>query len=93
MTRVGVVLWLAVLASAMAVVHTQYASRKGFMALEQANKEAAHLEQEQERLRVERRDLSAPTRVDRMARQQLGMRVVSPGITEYVAAPATRRLP
>ncbi len=87
MTRLSVFLLLVVLGSALTLVHSQYESRRLFMALETARKEAARLEVEHDRLQVERRAQATPLRVEQIARQQLQMRMVSPGITQYVGAP------
>jgi cell division protein FtsL len=87
MTRLSVLLLLAVVASAMVLVHSQYESRRLFMALEAEGKEAARLEVEHDRLQVERRAQATPLRVEQIARQQLQMRMVSPAITQYVNAP------
>jgi cell division protein FtsL len=84
MTRVRLFLVLAVIASALALVHSQYETRRLFMALESAKKEAKRLELEQDRLQVERRAQATPLRVERIARQQLQMRPASPAITQYV---------
>ncbi len=87
MTRLSVLLLMAVVASAMMLVHSQYESRRLFMALEAESKEAARLEVEHDRLQVERRAQATPLRVEQIARQQLQMRMVSPAITQYVNAP------
>jgi cell division protein FtsL len=84
MMRLSVLLLLVVVASAMTLVHTQYESRRLFMALEAERKEAARLEIEHDRLQVERRAQATPLRVEQIARQQLQMRMVSPAITQYV---------
>ena len=86
MTRLNVLLLLAVLASAMVLVHNQYESRRLFMALESARKEAHRLEVDHDRLQVERRAQATPLRVEQIARQQLNMRTASPAITQYVNA-------
>jgi cell division protein FtsL len=85
MTRVNVVLLIAVLASAMVLVHTQYESRRLFMALETARKEAHRLDVDQDRLQVESRAQATPLRVEKIARQQLQMKTASPAITQYVS--------
>jgi cell division protein FtsL len=85
MTRLNVLLLLAVMASAMVLVHNQYESRRLFMALETANKEAHRLEIEHDRLQVERRAQATPLRVEQIARQQLQMKTASPAITQYVS--------
>jgi len=87
MTRISAVLLLALVASALWLVHSQYASRRVFMQLEAERKEAARLELEHERLTIERRAQATPLRVEQIARQQLQMRVVTPGITQYMPAP------
>ena len=87
MTRLNVLLVLAVVASALALVHSQYESRRLFMLLEAERKEAARLEVEHDRLQVERRAQATPLRVEQIARQQLQMRMVSPAITQYVNPP------
>jgi cell division protein FtsL len=86
MTRLRLLLVLAVMASALALVHSQYETRRLFMALESAKKEAKRLELEQDRLQVERRAQATPLRVERIARQQLQMRLASPAITQYVSS-------
>lgn len=92
MTRLSIFLLLAVIASALVLVHSQYETRRLFMALESARKEAKRLDVDQDRLQVERRAQATPLRVEQIARQQLQMRAASPAITQYVsvkdAAPA-----
>ncbi len=89
MTRLNILLLLALVGSALALVHSQYASRQLFMGLESARKDTTRLEIERDRLLVERRAQATPLRVEQIARQQLQMRMVSPGITQYVTAPAS----
>jgi cell division protein FtsL len=50
-------------------------------------KEATRLELEHERLQVERRSQASPLRIEQIAKQQLQMRLVTPGITQYVKQP------
>lgn len=88
MTRLNLILVLAIIASAMFLVHSHYEARRSFMALEAATKEAARLELEFERLQVERRAQASPLRIEQIAKQQLQMRLVTPGITQYVKQPA-----
>ena len=87
MTRLNILLLLVLVLSALALVHSQYESRRLFMAGEAARKEAARLEIERDRLLVERHAQATPLRVERLAKQQLQMRMVTPGITQYVNAP------
>ena len=87
MTRLNVVLLLAVLASAIYLVHTQYESRRLFTELDRAVAEARRLETEHQRLQVEKRAQATPLRVEKIARAQLNMRTATPAITQYVADP------
>ena len=85
MTRLSIFLLLATLVSALLLVHSQYETRRLFMALESAKKEAKRLEVDHDRLQVERRAQATPLRVEQIARQQLQMRTASPAITQYVS--------
>ena len=99
MMRLNLVLLLAVLASAMFLVRTQYESRRLFDQLEKASLDAKRVSTERERLSVEQRAQSVPLRVERLAREQLAMRGTTPAITRYVsgkaevAAPAQAPVP
>ena len=84
MTRLNLVLLLAVIVSALYVVRTQYESRRLYAELDRARSEARKLETEHERLQVEKRAQATPARVERLARDQLQMRAASPAITQYV---------
>ena len=55
MTRLNLVLLVAVLASALYLVHMQYESRRLFTELDRAVAEARRLETEHQRLQVEKR--------------------------------------
>jgi len=85
MTRLNLVLLLAVLASALYLVSVQYESRRLFAAIDKANFEARQLEADKERLQVEKRAQATPSRVEKLAREQLQMRAATPAITHYVA--------
>jgi len=84
-TRLSIFLLMAVVASAMVLVHSQYETRRLFMALEASKKEAKRLAVDHDRLQVERRAQATPLRVEQIARQQLQMRAASPAITQYVS--------
>jgi len=88
MTRLNLVLLLAVLASALFLVHTQYQSRRLFTEPDRATAEARRLETEHQRLQVEKRAQATPLRVEKLARAQLQMRTATPAITQYVSDPA-----
>jgi cell division protein FtsL len=89
MTRLNLVLLLAVLASALYLVQVQYDSRRLYAEIEKAQGEARKLEVEHERLQVEKRAQATPLRVERMAKDQLKMRPANPAITQYVTVTGT----
>lgn len=83
MTRFNILLMLAVIASALYLVRTQYESRKLVTELDRANAEAHKLEVEYNRLDVERGAEATPVRVEKLAREQLRMHSITPAITLY----------
>ena len=87
MARLNLMLLLAVLVSALYLVHTQYQSRRLFTELDRAVVEARRLDTEHQRLQVEKRAQATPLRVEKMARAQLNMRTATPAITQYVVNP------
>ena len=84
MTRLNLVLLLAVMASALYLVRTQYESRRLYVELEKATAQNRKLEAENERLQVEKRAQATPLRVEKLAKDKLQMRSVTPAITQYV---------
>ncbi|HMS05265.1 MAG TPA: cell division protein FtsL [Burkholderiaceae bacterium] len=84
MIRLNLVLLLAVMLSAMYLVHTQYSSRRLVTEMHRAEAEARKLEVERESLEVERRSQATPARVQRLAREKLQMRSPNPATTQYV---------
>ena len=87
MSRFSLVMFIAVLLSALYVVRTQYESRSLTTELDRATNEARRLEIENDRLDVERRAQATPVRVEKLAREQLHMRTITPAITQYAAMP------
>ncbi len=84
MTRLNIVLLLAVLASAMYLVRVQYDSRHLYAEIEKAQAEARRLDTDRERLLADKRGQATPLRVEQIAKDQLQMRPATPGITLYV---------
>ena len=84
MARLNFVLLLAVLASALYLVRTQYESRRLYVELEKATAEARKIEMDNERLQVEKRAQATPLKVEKLAKERLQMRTVTPAITQYV---------
>jgi len=88
MTRLSIVLFAATIFSALYLVRVQYDSRRFFTELDRAVAEAHRLETERGRLEVEKRAEATSLRVEKLAKDKLAMRTVTPAITEYVAARA-----
>jgi cell division protein FtsL len=84
MTRLNLVLLMAVMASALYLVQTQYESRRLFAEIDKAMSDARKIETEHERLQVEKRGQATSLRVEKLAKEQLQMRSATPAITQYV---------
>ena len=84
MTRLNLVLLVAVIASALFLVSTQYQSRRLYAELDKAEGDARKLLIERERLEFEKRAQATPLRVEKLAKEQLQMRTATPAITQYV---------
>ncbi|MDH1427511.1 cell division protein FtsL [Comamonas aquatica] len=83
MLRLNLLLLVAVLLSGLYLVETQYESRRLFTELHRATNEARNLEAEYQRLQVELRAQSSPSRIESLAVAQ-GLQGASPAITHYV---------
>lgn len=93
MTRLSMLLLLALVASGLWLVKTSYESRKLFAEIERAKVEQAQLAADAKRLDAERRTAATHLLVERTAREKLAMRLATPDATVYVtdsraAAPA-----
>ena len=84
MTRVNLLLLIAVIATALTMVHTQQRSRQLFTELYKVQGDARRLETDFERLQVDKRAQATPLRVEKLAKEQLKMRTTTPAITAYV---------
>jgi cell division protein FtsL len=84
--RLNLLLLLAVIGTAMFLVHTQYQSRQIYTQLYRAQSEARVLETEYERLQVEKRAQATPLRIEKLAKEQIKMRTTTPAMTQYVRA-------
>ena len=89
MTRLNLVLLVALLVSSVYLVRVSYESRRLFAALDKAQGEERALDHESERLKTELRSQATPLRVERTARDRLAMRAATPAVTQYVELPAS----
>jgi cell division protein FtsL len=80
MMRLNVVLLVLLIGGALYLVRTQYESRQLFMALEVAKAQAHKLEIEHQRLQVEQHTQATTARIERLARERLQMRMMTPAI-------------
>jgi len=87
-TRVNVLLLVALLLSSVYLVRVSYESRRLFAALDRAQNEERSLENDSERLKTDLRSQATPLRVERTARDRLAMRTATPAVTQYVELPA-----
>ena len=84
MTRVNLLLVVALVLSCLYLVRTAYDSRRLFTELDRAKNETARLATERVRLEAEREGQATSLRVERSAREKLAMRTASPAVTVYV---------
>lgn len=84
MTRLNMALLLAVIVSALYLVHTQYQSRRLYVELEKAAALSHKLETENESLQLEKRAQATPLRVERLAKERLQMHTPTPATTQYL---------
>jgi cell division protein FtsL len=90
-SKVNALLALALVASALLLVKTSYESRRLFAALDRAKAEQQALESDRQRLEADRQAQATPLRVERVARDKLGMRSANASVTLYLPDPAGAR--
>ena len=91
MTRTHLVLLLALIFSCLALVQTSYESRRLFDETNRARDELARLDAEAQRLEAERQAQATHLRVEKVAREKLAMRTVTPAVTHFVVDSAASR--
>jgi len=84
MTRINLLLLVALVISSVYLVKVSYESRRLFAALDKAQSEARQLDIEHERLKAEKQSQATPLHVERVARDRLAMRNATPAVTQYV---------
>lgn len=87
MSRLSLVLLMAVVVSGLYLVQTSYESRRLFVELDRARADDAQLQADAVRLEAQRRSDGTHLRVERDAREKLAMRLATPDVTTYVDAP------
>jgi cell division protein FtsL len=84
MTRLNVLLLVALIISSIYLVRISYDARRLFAELDRAQGEERTLDSEHERLKTEKQSQATPLRVERTARERLAMRNATPAVTQYV---------
>lgn len=84
MTRLSILLLVALVLSGLYLVKTSYESRRLFVELERAKAEEQQLAADARRLDAERRTEATHLKVERTAREKLAMRLATPDMTLYV---------
>jgi cell division protein FtsL len=88
MTKLNIVLGVALLISCLVLVRVAYESRRVFADLDKARNEQRQLDAEFKRLDAERQIQATNLRVEKTAREKLRMATATPGVTAYVEDPA-----
>ena len=91
MTRLNLLLLVALMLSSIYLVRVSHETRRLFAALDTAQNEAHALDNEYARLKSDKQTQATPLRVEKTARDKLSMRTATPAVTRYLsvaAAPA-----
>ncbi|MEY2777058.1 MAG: Cell division protein FtsL [Pseudomonadota bacterium] len=80
------ILGVCLVVTALALVNARYHERRLFAQIEQTDRLLARLVSDAAALRVQLIALRAPSRLDRMAREQLGMEPIRPSDTVSLGA-------
>jgi cell division protein FtsL len=86
MTRLNVLLLIALVFSAIYLVRVSHESRRLFAELDKERTEERTLGSDFERLKSDKQSQATPLRVEKMARDKLAMRSATPAVTQYVNA-------
>ena len=89
LTRLNLLLLLAVIGSALYLVHFEYTARQLYTEMHRAEQETRRIELDFERLQLEKRAQATPLRVEKVAREKLNMRTASASVTQYVSYAGT----
>ncbi len=87
-TRLNLLLMLAVLVSGIYMVRSAYEARRLFTELDRSQSEARRLDADYQRLLADRQAQATNLRVEQVARERLKMRPITPAITFNPDAPA-----
>jgi cell division protein FtsL len=86
MTRLNFVLFLALIACALALVTSQHQSRKLYVELQKEQERAQHLEIEWGQLQLEQSTWAMHARIEKIATRDLAMRVPAASRVQVIPA-------
>ena len=89
MTRLNLLLLIALIFSSAYLVRVSHESRQLFTALDRARGEARLLASDFERLKSDKQSQATPLRVEKTARDKLAMRTATPAVTQYIGRAAS----
>ena len=92
MVKLNLLLLSMIVVSALALITSQHQSRKLYNELQLEEARAKRFEEELARLQVEQSSWSTPSRIDKVARERLGMRTPDSARTRVLAADASAGL-
>lgn len=85
MSRLNLILMLAVLGSGLLMVRSAYEARRLFTEIDRAQAEARRLDADLQRLQAERQAQATNLRVEKVARERLHMRAITPAISQQAS--------
>ena len=88
MTRLNVLLLVALIFSSIYLVRVSHESRRLFAELDRARSDERLLDSEFERLKSDKQSQATPLRVEKTARDKLAMRTATPAVTQYISRSA-----
>ena len=91
MTRVNLLLTLALIACALSLVTSRQEARRRFVELEREQAKARQLDVEYGQLELEQSTWAMPARIERVARDELHLQLPSASRVEVVALPEAAR--
>jgi cell division protein FtsL len=86
MTRLNLILFFALIFSALGIVNSQHKARNLYIALEQSNQAAKQIEQEYGQLQLEQSTWAMHSRIEQIAALQMQMQVPDAKRVQVVSA-------
>ena len=91
MARLNLLLLALIVMSSLALIASQHQARKLYSELQMEQAAAKRFEEEMGRLQIEQSSWSTPTRIEKIAREHLGMRLPDNDHTRILGGDAAAR--